>query len=84
VAQLLQGLMRVAREALQARGILVHVNNLENLSDADAARAGTIFRDLRDCCFRIRCASSIPAIVMDALRNDLKPIIGAQRRLIAR
>jgi hypothetical protein len=42
--------MRVAREALQARGILVHVNNLENLSDADAARAGAIFRDLRDTC----------------------------------
>jgi hypothetical protein len=38
VAQLLQGLMRVAREALHVRGILVHVNNLENLSDADAAR----------------------------------------------
>jgi hypothetical protein len=37
VAQWLQGLMRVAREALHARGILVHVNNLENLSDADAA-----------------------------------------------
>ena len=50
VAQLLQGLMRVAREALHARGILVHVNNLENLSDADAARAGAIFRDLRDPC----------------------------------
>jgi hypothetical protein len=50
VAQLLRGLMRVAREALQARGILVHVNNLENLSDADAARAGAIFRDLRDPC----------------------------------
>ena len=50
VAQLLQGLMRVAREALHARGILVHVNNLENLSDSDATRAGAIFRDLRDPC----------------------------------
>lgn len=30
------------------RGVLVHVNNLENLSDADAATAGTILRDLRD------------------------------------
>jgi hypothetical protein len=42
--------MRVAREKLDARGMLVHVNNLENLSDADAARAGAIFRDLRDPC----------------------------------
>jgi predicted kinase len=50
VVQLLQGLMRVAREELNARGILVHVNNLENLSDADAKRAGAIFRDLRDPC----------------------------------
>jgi hypothetical protein len=48
--QLLQGLMRVAREELNARGVLVHVNNLENLSDADAKRAGAIFRDLRDPC----------------------------------
>jgi hypothetical protein len=40
--------MRAARDVLDARGILVHLNNLENLSDADAARAGAIFRDLRD------------------------------------
>ena len=50
VAPLLQGLMRAARDVLSARGILVHVNNLENLSDADAAKAGAIFRDLRDPC----------------------------------
>jgi hypothetical protein len=35
---------------LKARGIVVHVNNLENLSDADANKAGAIFRDLRDPC----------------------------------
>ena len=29
-------------------GIVVHVNNLENLTDADATKAGAIFRDLRD------------------------------------
>jgi len=50
VAELLRGMMRLARERLHARGILVHVNNLENLSDADAARAGAIFRDIRDPC----------------------------------
>jgi hypothetical protein len=50
VGELLRGLMRVAREQLNARGIVVHVNNLENLSDTDAKRAGAVFRDLRDPC----------------------------------
>jgi hypothetical protein len=48
IAQLLRGLFKAAREHLDARGIVVHVNNLENLTDADATRAGAIFRDLRD------------------------------------
>ena len=38
----------------------------------------------RNCRLRIRCASSIPARVMFAVRNDLKPSIDAHRRLIAR
>jgi hypothetical protein len=50
IAELLRGLMRVARDELGARGIVVHVNNLENLSDTDAHRAGAVFRDLRDPC----------------------------------
>jgi hypothetical protein len=50
VPQFLQGLMRVAREVLDVRGILVHVNILENLSESDAKRAGAIFRDIRDPC----------------------------------
>jgi hypothetical protein len=48
IAQLLRGLFQAAREHLNARGIVVHVNNLENLTDADATKAGAIFRDLRD------------------------------------
>ena len=48
IAQLLRGLFRAAREHLNARGVVVHVNNLENLTDADATKAGAIFRDLRD------------------------------------
>lgn len=31
-----------------ARGVVLHLNNLENLSEADAARTADIFRDLRD------------------------------------
>ena len=34
--------------------------------------------------FRIRCASSIPLIVMAAFKADLKPVIHEHRRLIAR
>lgn len=48
IPQLLRGLFQAAREHLNARGILVHINNLENLTDADATKAGAIFRDLRD------------------------------------
>jgi hypothetical protein len=31
-----------------ARGLVLHINNLENLTEADAARAGQVLRDLRD------------------------------------
>ncbi len=45
--RVLRDLLILVRES-EARGIVLHVSNLENLSDADAARAGTILRDLRD------------------------------------
>lgn len=35
-------------QASDARGIVVHVNNLENLGDADVRHAATLLRDLRD------------------------------------
>src|ERR1022692_3095549 len=41
-------------------------------------------RPNENCPLRIRCASSMPAIVMAAFANDLNPAIDAQRRLIAR
>jgi hypothetical protein len=37
--------------ATDARGVLVHINNLENVSEAAMAAAGTILRDLRDLLF---------------------------------
>ena len=45
--RVLRDLLTLVQES-DARGIVLHVNNLENLSDADAERAGTILRDLRD------------------------------------
>lgn len=48
VGPLLRGLSELARNEMDARGIIVHVNNLENLSDVDAKGAVAMFRDLRD------------------------------------
>jgi hypothetical protein len=48
VPELLGRLSTLARERLRASGILVHLDNLENLSDEDAAAAARIVRDLRD------------------------------------
>lgn len=45
---------RVLRDLLDlvagsdARGVLVHINNFENLSESDTQRAGVVLRDLRD------------------------------------
>jgi hypothetical protein len=48
LSNLLRRLATVVREHLHAKEVLVHVNNLENLSDADADRAARLVRDLRD------------------------------------
>ena len=45
--RVLRDLMTLVRQS-DAQGILLHINNLENLTDADADRAGTVLRDLRD------------------------------------
>ena len=45
--RVLRDLLVLVRES-DARGIVLHLNNLENLSEADVERAGTILRDLRD------------------------------------
>ena len=48
VPELLRELSELARDRLKASGILVHLNNLENLSEENAASAARIIRDLRD------------------------------------
>jgi hypothetical protein len=45
--RVLRDLMSLVRES-GAAGLVVHVNNLENLSEADVERAAVILRDLRD------------------------------------
>lgn len=45
--RVMRDLMRMITKS-DARGVLLHFNNLENLSDADAKRAGETFKTLRD------------------------------------
>ncbi|MDB4915253.1 MAG: hypothetical protein JWM95_2897 [Gemmatimonadetes bacterium] len=45
--RVMRDLMTMVR-ASDAQGVLLHLNNLENLSESDAVRAGSILRDLRD------------------------------------
>ncbi|HEX6750345.1 MAG TPA: ATP-binding protein [Longimicrobium sp.] len=46
--RLLRELRDVATDRLQTPGVLIHLNNLENASEADQAKAAQIIRDLRD------------------------------------
>jgi hypothetical protein len=48
---LLRDLLHLAREALGKRAVLVHLNNLENLTESNTERAGDLLRDIRDICF---------------------------------
>jgi AAA ATPase domain len=48
--RLLRNMLQLV-ESSDGRGILLHLNNLENLRQQDAARAGTLLRDLRDPLF---------------------------------
>ncbi|MGB6488544.1 MAG: hypothetical protein WBE91_16825 [Steroidobacteraceae bacterium] len=50
---LLQQLIHLAREVLGTRAILVHLNNLENLTESNAERAAQLLRDIRDICFMV-------------------------------
>lgn len=45
--RVMRDLMRLVQDS-DARGVLLHLDNLENLSESDATRAAEILRDLRD------------------------------------
>jgi len=46
-ARVMADLMRIVQGA-EGRGLILHLNNLENLTEAEVAQAGTVLRDLRD------------------------------------
>lgn len=48
VPALLEQLLEVARSEVGADGVVLHINNLENLSDAAQEQAGRAMRDVRD------------------------------------
>jgi hypothetical protein len=50
---LLRQIALMAKEHLGAAGVVIHLNNLENLSEANAERAARIMRDLRDTAFLV-------------------------------
>lgn len=51
ISGLLRELVSLAREVLDKDAILVHFNNLENLTESNAERAAQLLRDIRDICF---------------------------------
>lgn len=53
IAGLLRELVQLARDTLDKQAILVHFNNLENLTESSADRAAQLMRDMRDICFMI-------------------------------
>lgn len=50
---LLQQLVRLAQETLGRKAFLVHMNNLESLTESNAERAAQLVRDIRDICFMV-------------------------------
>jgi Cdc6-like AAA superfamily ATPase len=48
VPSLLRDLMNLARQELGVRGIVLHINNVENMTARQQAHAGLILRDVRD------------------------------------
>lgn len=53
VPRLLRDLAAVALQSKALRGVLVHLNNLENPTEANAQRAAQVLRDLRDHCLLV-------------------------------
>jgi len=48
VETLLPDMVRIARNELGSSGLIVHIDNLENLADSSQAQAGEAIRDIRD------------------------------------
>ena len=48
VPSLLRDLVQLARQELKANGIIIHMNNVENMTASQQAHAGVVLRDIRD------------------------------------
>lgn len=77
VPVLLQELASVAQNKLGADGILVHLNNLENLSESDEQKAAAMVRDIRDQVLMLPGLHWILVGTPEAIRS----IVSTQRQL---
>lgn len=69
---LLRQIAQVAKEHLGAKGIIIHLNNLENLSEVDAERAARIVRDLRDTVLMVPGIHYLLVGTDDAVRSIIQ------------
>jgi len=53
IPRLLRDLAGIALQSQALRGVLVHLNNLENPTEANAHKAAQVLRDLRDHCLLV-------------------------------
>lgn len=72
IPSLLRDLMQLARTGLQAKGIIVHMNNVENMTAAEQAHAGLVLRDIRDLTL-LPGFHYILAGTTDAIREIIQP-----------
>lgn len=76
-SRLLRKLSDVAIDRLHAPGVLIHLNNLENVSDADQRTAARILRDIRDTGLMYDGFHYLMAGTDDAIRS----IVASQEQL---
>lgn len=76
VPELLDHLVDVARIELGAEGLLLHINNLENLSAAEQEEAGRAMQDIRD----VFLTSGLHTLVVGT-SNATSTIIGSNAQL---
>lgn len=74
---LAEQLLRVARDHCGLSGVLLHLNNLDNLSAQDVERAGLVLRDLRDWCLMFPDLHVLVVGTDYAVQN----VIGAHKQL---
>lgn len=75
--RLLRELRKVAVSRLQTPGVLIHLDNLENASEADQQRAAQIIRDLRDTALMLEGFHFLLVGTDDAIRT----VVAAQEQL---